>query len=98
MPFDIESRKFMGIRDDMDSTYRRDYIDFEKTPVRRDQSRPRTTGSIGSQASRPYHGDVDGDISAHNYAVRPGGCRPSTIYRDNYVNFMRGHQLRTIDD
>jgi hypothetical protein len=97
MPFDIESRKFMGIRDDINSTYRKDYIDFDKTPVRKDQSKRRST-AVGTQASRPYHGDVEGDISAHNFTVRPGGYSPSTIYRDNYVNFMRGQHLRTIDE
>jgi hypothetical protein len=98
-PFDIESRKLMEVPDDINSTYRTDYVDFEKTPARRSASRrPRTTAAIAIPASQPFVDDKDAEFNAHDFSVRPGGLKPSTIYRDNYVNFMKGHKLRTLND
>jgi hypothetical protein len=98
-PFDIESRQFLGVKDDIRSVYRRDYIDFANPPVQRGAKRPQTSASLPSWESYRPEKVTATDQNPFNFAVRgPVTDRISTIYRDNFVDFIDRQTIRTLDD
>jgi hypothetical protein len=107
-PFDIESRKAIGLgqpppdEPEIDSTYRQDFIVFDNPPPAkaahqsRSGNRPLTTTSWAE-----YIPDrkVATDHNPFDFSVRGRvSDRLSTDYRDNYVNFMARETVHELDD
>jgi hypothetical protein len=98
-PFDIESRQLIGVEEDIDSIYRHDYIDHANPPIRKGERRRETTETLPSWDTYIPDKPRKTDLNPFDLSVRgPVPSKFSTLYRDNYVDFLQREPMRTLDD
>jgi hypothetical protein len=98
-PFHIESRTLTGVREDINSLYRQDYIDYANPPLRKGERRPGTTETVPTWENYRPDKKRPTDLNPFDLSVRgPVATGFSTVYRDNYVDFMQREPMRTLDD
>jgi hypothetical protein len=98
-PFHIESRKLKGVEEDINSIYKKDFVDPGNPPLRKGERRRRNEETLPNwETYRPDKPRVT-DLNPFDFAVR--GKVPSnmsTISRDNYVDFFQREPIRRLDE